>query len=249
MDKNKYWNFKISNEDNNTAELYIYSEISSDVLWGDETTASTFKADLDSLGAVKTLNVYINSPGGNVFEGITIANMLKRFNATVNVYVDGLAASIASIIAMAGDNIYMYKNSMIMVHNPMAGAMGYADDLRKMADNLDQVKVSLVQSYLNKATDNLNEETITNLMDNETWMTASEASKYFSLEILDEQKDIAACANTEILNKYKNVPKDLIQAKSEKTIEDKKKIKQEQPHDIDVCDELEQVGIFLALNK
>ncbi|KMM55666.1 Clp protease ClpP, partial [Bacillus glycinifermentans] len=111
----KFWEIKAAKNDAKTGEIYIYSEISSAQFWGDEVTAQTFKEDLDGLGEVSALNIYINSPGGSVFEGNSIYNIIKRHKAHVNVYVDGLAASIASVIAMSGDTIFMPANAMMMI--------------------------------------------------------------------------------------------------------------------------------------
>src|SRR5690606_20024488 len=111
----------------------------------------------EKLGRVETLNVFINSPGGSVFQGQAIYNILKRQKARVNVYIDGLAASIASVIAMAGDTIFMPKNAMMMVHNPWTFSIGNAQDLRKEADTLDKIRETLIEAYLSKAGDALTE--------------------------------------------------------------------------------------------
>ena len=103
LKKKKFWNFKAI--DNTTGELTLYGEISNETWYGDEVTPKEFKAGLESLGDIETLNIYINSPGGDVFAGQTIYSILKRHNAHKNIYVDGLAASIASVIAMAGSTI------------------------------------------------------------------------------------------------------------------------------------------------
>jgi ATP-dependent Clp protease protease subunit len=144
----KFWQFKAKG--NNTGDLMLYGDIADATWWGDEVTPKDFKADLDSLGNISDLNVYINSGGGDVFAGQAIYSMLKRHNATVNVYVDGLAASIASIIAMAGDKVIMPKNAMLMVHNPWTGGMGNANDFRKLADDLDKIGESLIAVYQDK---------------------------------------------------------------------------------------------------
>ena len=104
----KYWEFKNMSED--VAELYIYSEIGED-FWGESISATDFKEELDNLGNISNLNVYINSPGGSVFDGLAIHNMLKRHKAYKKVFVDGLAASIASVIALAGDEIIIPENA------------------------------------------------------------------------------------------------------------------------------------------
>ena len=107
--------------------MYIDGEIVTDEWKDSDTSAAGFRDALKSLGDVKEINLHINSPGGSVFEGIAIYNMLKQNKAKVNIYVDALAASIASVIAMSGDTIFMPSNSMMMIHNPYTVAFGNAN--------------------------------------------------------------------------------------------------------------------------
>ena len=203
----KYWEFK--NKSDIESDLYLYSEIDS---WGDGEyahSAKSFKNELDALGDIGTLNIYINSPGGDVFEGVSIANMLKRKKCVKNIYIDGLAASIASVIAMAGDNVIMPSNSMMMIHNAWTYSYGNANDLREMADNLDKVTNSIKQSYLEKAGNKLDEETLTNLMDNESWLTAQECYDYGLCDEVTGPKQIAAKLDEKSFKNYKNVPENL----------------------------------------
>lgn len=205
--KQRFWEFK--NAANNTGELYIYGDIVS-YQWDDsDTTAQSFKDNLKALGDIKTLNVYINSPGGSVFQGQAIHSILKRHEARVNVHVDGVAASIASVIAMAGDSVYMPKNAMMMIHNPWSIAMGNAQDFRKMADDLDKIKESLIEAYLSKTGDSMNREQLMEIMDAETWLTAQECLDYGLCDEITEAKEIAASANAELFNRFKNVPESL----------------------------------------
>lgn len=200
----KYWEFK--NQTSTEADLYLYIEVAS---WGAgyaAHSAQSFKQELDDLGKINILNIYINSPGGDVFEGNTIMNMLKRKKCIKNVYIDGLAASIASVIAMAGDKIIMPSNSMMMIHNAWTYAAGNSNELRKLADDLDKVNASIRQTYLDKAGDKLDEETLITLMDNETWLTAQECYNYGLCDVVGEDKNIAAKFDLNLLNKYKNIP-------------------------------------------
>jgi ATP-dependent protease ClpP protease subunit len=130
------------------AVVEIYDEIG---MWG--VTAADFTAALDALPkSTKTINLRINSPGGGVFAGLTIANRLRAHKATVNVTVDGVAASIASVIAMAGDHVTMARGSQMMIHNPSGVVLGGAADMRKMADVLDQLaRDSIADAYRAKA--------------------------------------------------------------------------------------------------
>ena len=195
----------------NEADLFIDGEIVSDEWYESDTSAAGFRDSLKQLGDVETINLHINSPGGSVFEGIAIYNMLKNNPAQINVYVDALAASIASVIAMSGDNIFMPSNSMLMIHNPWTVAMGNANDLRKQADALDRIGELSVTTYLDKAGDKLDADTLHQLMDDETWLTAQEAVDYgLATEVIDANQ-MAACADPDFLKRFRNVPTQLAQ--------------------------------------
>ena len=135
--------------------------------------AGEFSAALKALGTVSRITVSINSPGGEVFAGLSIYNMLKRHPAHITARVDGVAASIASVIAMAGDETIMPENAMMMIYNPAGGVLGSSEDMREMADALDKISGSLVSSYASKT--GLAREKIEAIMAAETWLTAAEA--------------------------------------------------------------------------
>ena len=204
----KGWAFKALA--NNEGELSIYGEIANSLGWfsdGTEITPKGFKAELDALGDISTLNVYVNSPGGDVFAGQAIYSVLKRNKATVNMYIDGLAASIASVIAMAGDTIHMPSNAMMMIHKPMSGAWGNSIEMRKTADALDKIELSMQETYLSKATD-MKQEELSALLVAETWLTAQECLDYGFCDVIEEEKAIAASVQDfEFMAKYKNTPK------------------------------------------
>ena len=207
--KKKFWAFRALA--NNEGELTIYGEIAdSQGGWfsdGNEITPTSFKTELDALGDIATLNVYVNSPGGDVFAGQTIYSQLKRNKATVNVYVDGLAASIASVIAMAGDTVHMPVNAMMMIHHPMCGVYGNAHEMRAVAETLDKVCESIQETYLTKAT-NMSREGLVALLDSETWLTAQECLDLGLCDVVEEEKAIAASVRDfEILAKYRNTPR------------------------------------------
>ena len=147
--------------------------------------------------------------------------MLKQNSAHINVYVDGLAASIASVIAMSGDAIFMPSNSMMMIHNPWTMAVGNANELRKQADDLDQITKASVQTYLAKAGDKLDKETLTQLMDNETWLTAQEAVDYGLADEVMEANKAAASINKRFAERYRHVPEQLIKQAEQKDAEKK----------------------------
>ena len=166
-------------------ELYIYGDVEgnghdwrTDEVIRSETSANTFREELAAHPDVTQINIFINSYGGSVFEGTAIYNQLKRHPAHKTVYVDGFACSIASVIAMAGDEIVMPRNALMMVHNMMMGVMGNAAELRKAADDLDKINEAGREAYLQKAGDKLTSEVIAQLEDDETWLTAEECIRY-----------------------------------------------------------------------
>lgn len=158
------------------ATLYIYSEIGSY-----ESNSRALKSMLDSVKEVKTLHVRIHSPGGNVFEGTAMYNLLRRFAGTVITHVDGLAASMATIIALAGSKVYMADNALFMIHNPSGGVYGEETDLLKVADLLKKLKEQLADVYVEKT--GMDKAKILKMMADETWLTAKEAK---ALGFVDE---------------------------------------------------------------
>ena len=208
---NKFWQFKNAAE--GVGELSLYGDISSYTWWGDEVTPKQFKDDLDELGDISTLNVYINSPGGDVFAGQAIYSMLKRHKATINVYIDGLAASIASVVAMAGDRVIMPSNAMMMVHKPWSIMIGNADDFLKMAEDLEKIQGTIEETYLNKT--DISKEKLKELMNAETWLSAQECLEYGFADEVEKEKQVAASIkggflmlnNQQMdLSKYENPP-------------------------------------------
>ena len=129
-----------------------------------EVSSVVFKEKLDVVSEVSTINLYINSPGGSVFEGIAIANMLKRHKARVIGHVEALAASIASNILASCDEVRMPVNAMLMIHNAINGVYGNSDDLRKAADDLDRINEVQVETYMAKVGNKTTEEKIRALM-------------------------------------------------------------------------------------
>lgn len=203
-----FWKMKMLQ--NKMAEIYIFGEIvTSGYEWDNETSAVSFKSELDNLGDVETINLHINSPGGSVFEGVAIATMLKQHKASINVYVDGLAASIASVIAMSGDTIFMPKNAMLMLHFPWTGCVGNAVAFRKQADDLDKIGESMKESYLAKAGESLTDEVLVDLLTNETWLSAADAIQYGLADELLEENKIAASVSESLFKQYKNIPNTL----------------------------------------
>lgn len=170
----RFWNFK-EGEEENTAELLLYGEISEYSWYGDEITPAAFNADLKGMGAVDEITVRINSGGGDVFAAVAIYTRLKEHKAKISVKIDGWCASAATIIAMAGDTIEISVGGIFMIHDPAAGVLGYykADELKKIADELETIKQSIVNCYMT-VTDK-SEDEIKSLMTDETWFTGQEA--------------------------------------------------------------------------
>lgn len=204
----KFWSFKAL--DDKTGELVIYTEISNATWWGDEVTPKQFKADLDALGDIDILNIYINSPGGDCFASQAIYSMLNRHKAYKNVYIDGLAASGASLIAMVGDKIIMPANAMMMIHLPWTIGIGYADDFRKLADDMDKIRDSMVVVYESRSA--LTTEEVIEIMKAETWLLAEECLEYGFADEVVEAKRVAACLDEKHFARYKNVPKELLKS-------------------------------------
>lgn len=164
----------------NDARLYIYGDIG-ESWWGDSTSASDVKDFLDNFDGSK-LHVHINSLGGDVFDGIAIHNLLKNHDAEITIHIDGIAASAASVIAMAGDRIMMPPTAMMMIHQAWTIALGNANDFRKMAEDLDKIGSSLIAAYEPRFVGTTEE--LKQLLDDETFLTAAEA---VSLGLADEE--------------------------------------------------------------
>ncbi len=199
----KFW--QIKNKTETSADIYLYDEIG-DSWYGESTSAKGFKKELDKIGDVKILNIYINSPGGSVFDGMAIYNQLKRHKAQKNVYVDGFAASIASVIALAGDKITIPKNAYFMIHQPWSITWGNAAEFRRMADALDTIEDGILNVY--EGHSYLSRDRIKKMMEDETWMTGEEAFAYgFADEVGEEIQVAASVAKSEIWGKFKKAPK------------------------------------------
>ncbi len=185
MKNKKYFQIDVSDR---MADINIYGEITSWRWFENDVSAYSFKQQIDELD-VDTINVYINSPGGEVGEALAIYSALKRHKAKVNTFCDGFACSAASIIFCAGDVRTMGQIAMLMIHNCMS-YVGYANSakMRKAADDNDKINQSSIEAY--KAVSKLDEDEIKELMDAETWITAQEALDYgFATEIADDEDD------------------------------------------------------------
>jgi ATP-dependent Clp protease, protease subunit len=192
MSKTPFWKF-VNSADGDSAELTLYGSISEYSWWGDDVTPAQFNADLAALGNVKSIKVRINSPGGDVFAATAIYNSLRNHPAEIITYIDGLAASAASVVAMAG-RLVMPATAMMMIHNPATGVWGDARALRNYADILDTVRDSIIPAY--EAKTKMSRSELTNMMnagkDNSgTWMTAKEALEKGFADEIDDQEPVA----------------------------------------------------------
>lgn len=189
--KKKYYSFE---KEGQTATINIYGDITS-WAWEElgEVSAYNLSKQLDELTDVSQINVYINSYGGEVAEGLAIYNALRRHKAKVTTYCDGFACSIASVIFMAGDERVMSESSLLMIHNAWTYAGGNAEQLRKQADDLDKITQASVEAY--KAHSSLSEEEIKSLMDGETWILPEEALTYGFATTIDRTETKNASQN------------------------------------------------------
>lgn len=202
---------------NISADLYLYGEIVTDDVdwWTGEKDKNliglqSFKEELDSLGNILELNIYMNTPGGEVFVATTICSMLQRLKDSgtkIHTYVDGLCASAGTFILMMGDDINIYENSVIMIHKPINYCYGNALDFQKCIDVLDTIEDStMIPLYAKKA--KVEQEKIKELINAESWLGAKQIDETFNVNLIQEQKQVAACVSN-MFRQYKNVPENL----------------------------------------
>jgi ATP-dependent Clp protease, protease subunit len=179
-------------EDSDDAEILIYDEIG---FWG--IRAQEFIRELNAINA-NTIHVRINSPGGSVFEGLSIANALKAHKATIACHVDALAASIASVIALAGDEVLIAENAFLMIHNAFTIAIGNAEELRKDAGVLDKIDTSIIAAYVAKT--GADDDQVKAWMKAETWFNADEAKEHGFVDAIENGVDAKAEFDLSVFN-------------------------------------------------
>lgn len=184
--------FSMTQKDN-AATINIYGDITSMPWFENDVSSGGLAKQLERLKDVSEITVYINSYGGEVAEGLAIYNALKRHNARVKTYCDGFAASIASVIFMAGDERIMNDSSLLMIHNAWSCVQGNAQELRKQADDLEKITQASIVAY--KAHSNLSEDEIRELLDNESWILPEEALEYGFATAIDKTKSSNASQN------------------------------------------------------
>lgn len=196
--KGNSW-FRMQASENSEADIFIYDEIG---YWG--VTARQFVNDLKALGDITHINLHINSPGGDVFDGIAIFNALKHHGAAITVHIDGLAASMASVIAMVGNPVIMPENTMMMIHKPWGFAGGDANDMRDYADLLDKVESVLIPAYAQK-TGKTTEE-IAALLEDETWMDGAECLALGFADQVTPSLQAMACIHSKRIEEFEKMP-------------------------------------------
>lgn len=227
-----------------TLEIYVYGYIESGYYdwWNDEyveseTSADHFKEELAKHQDVKFINIYVNSSGGEVMQAMAIRNQLKRHPAYVTGYVDGFACSAASFILTGCDKVIMYSNTMQMVHDMWTWTSGNYRQLRKTADDLEQMSIGNRMAYVDKSNGKLTIEQATELLVNETWLTAEKCLEYgLADEIIDESKDLTEAKqllqkSNKTLEQQLNYSKALV-ALSKKLVETPKEPKELTPEPV-----------------
>ena len=174
---NKFWNW-VKNEDTGETELLFHGLIAEETWYGDEITPAMFRDELAKVSG--DLTVWLNSPGGDVFAASQIYTMLRNHKGKVTVKIDGIAASAASVVAMAGDETYIAPCAMLMIHDPSTVAMGNRADMEQAIRLLDEVKESIINAYETKS--HLSRAKIAKMMTDETWLNAKKAQ---SLGLVD----------------------------------------------------------------
>lgn len=189
--------------DGDTAEISIFDEIG---LWGID--ATMFKKDWDEIRDKKNITLYLNSPGGDVFDGMAIANMIASRRDNVSVEIYGLAASIASVIALAGSKLTMAEATFFMIHNPFGMAIGDSAEMMKMAELLDKMQGEFINVY--ESHSDLSREEIQEAMENETWYTAAEAQEAGFVDEIIQVEKLAAMNFDWRKYKYAHVPNEML---------------------------------------
>ena len=193
MQKKPFWNWVRDETEPESRTLYLCGVIAEESWFSDEVTPVAFKADL--ISGSGPITVWINSPGGDCVAAAQIYNMPMDYPHDVTVKIDGIAASAASVIAMAGTRVLMSPTSLLMIHNPLTVAMGDSEEMRKAMHLLDEVKESIINAYEIKT--GLPRARISQLMDAETWMNAHKAQELgFCDEILYQPENIISTENS-----------------------------------------------------
>ena len=189
---NKFWNWTVTDNDEKTERILTLSGVIAEESWfDDEVTPKIFRDEL--MSGEGDITVWINSPGGDCIAAAQIYNMLLEYKGNVTIKIDGIAASAASVVAMAGNKVIMSPVSMLMIHNPMTMAAGDTTEMKKAISMLTEVKESIINAYELKT--GMSRDKIAKLMDAETWMDANKAVELgFADEILSRESSVKPSA-------------------------------------------------------
>ena len=192
--KNKRFYNILENKKNKSIDIDIYGDIGG---WYYENTIESLSEQIKKMNDINEINVYINSYGGELSEGLAIYNALKQHKATVNTYVMGFACSSASLIFMSGDNRYISKSSMLMIHNAICSCYGNSDDMRAMAETLDKMNVAIRNVYADNI--NISMDDLKTLLDKETFLNYEECVNYgFATDTFNDEEEKDAFSNSAI---------------------------------------------------
>ena len=218
---------EIKNFTDTTCDLYFYGDIVDSWFGAFDDTDQYPEAIKNFLDEAKDkdINIYINSGGGSVFSGMAIYNMLKRHKGYKTVYIDGLAGSIASVIALAGDKVIIPSNAYFMIHKPWCSSAGNSNELREMANTLDKIEEGIINVYSENLAEGANIEDIKAMVNDETWLTGIEASKYFNVEVSNSVQAVACVSD--YFDKYNKVPSDISKEVKVEEVEPKEEVKEE----------------------
>lgn len=195
------------------SKLYIYGDIVSDEIdtfFNDNAVYPKKITDFLNEYENEDIEVHINSSGGSIFDGVTIANSLKNHKGKTTAIIDGLGASIASVIALACDEVVMNKGTFLMIHKPLAITVGNADELSDTIERLNNIEATIINDfYLAKAKEGITYEMIADKLKAETWLNSSQASEIFNISISEKTNYINYLGNS--FKNYKNTPKEIFE--------------------------------------
>lgn len=240
----KFYNFVNEPTNSESTSLYLYGAIVSDKWCEEEVSFTDFRDALEGMSFNGTLDIFVNSPGGEIFVTDSIISMLTRTretkNITINAYIDGLGASCASWLPMVADNIYVYDHSILMLHKPMTYAFGAnANDLQKEIELLDKLENTMIKTYMAKTKEGVTEENIKDMLSAETWLDCNEIQQYFNVTYIEGAKRVACCVDKDVFKNYKNVPNTLIINEGGEDVEDIKEEVEIEETELDKVDEVE----------
>lgn len=223
---------KVKNSTDESIEFYVYGDIVSDTDWKWDDT-DVMPKDIRNLldeHQGKKISLYVNSGGGSVFAGLSIKAMLDRARekgSYITAHIDGLAASIASVLIWGANEVRMPSNSYLMIHKAWTWGQGNANDFKKLVDDLEKIDEGILNTYEANLREGISIDTIKELMDSETWMTGKEAAQYFNITLTDSIEAVACMG--ESFKNYKSIPQE-IKLEAEQNLPQKEE-EQEKPQD------------------